>query len=243
MQERQHSSRNFIEGVTSVWVHLGTQNVKMNPKKAGLVNGWQVRKSKVCDEYTISHGSGISYMVFTSGYMLSTCTHVEYIFWQWTFILSFVFHMFFISKLCYSPLAVWIHLMLHFLVHLVFTLMASICDISTKLICYNNPINRKPLHRLRYCWINLFNICCSKYYVVFIHTSVLWKMKKEDRDTNKCQYCIPENLYWSFLNCRITILLCNVQINPMKFKRSTWTYTLPLWHELELAESSKKWDN
>lgn len=70
------------------------------------------------------------------------------------FSLLFVFHMFFISKLCYSPLAVNVshHI---FGMLLVFTLMASICDISTKLICFNNPINRKSLHRLRYCWISL----------------------------------------------------------------------------------------
>lgn len=54
----------------------------MNPKKVGLVTGGQVRKSKVRGEYTISRGSGISYMVFIAEHMLSTCTHVEYSFWQ-----------------------------------------------------------------------------------------------------------------------------------------------------------------
>lgn len=106
MQERQHSCKNCIEGITSVCVYLGTRNAKMNPKKVGLVTGGQVRKSKVRGEYTISYGSGISYMVFIAEHMLSTCTHVEYNFCQRTFILTFVFHMFFISKLCDSPLAV-----------------------------------------------------------------------------------------------------------------------------------------
>lgn len=54
----------------------------MNPRRAGLVSRGQVSKSKVHDEYTISCGSEISYMDFTPGHVLSTCTCVEYIFRQ-----------------------------------------------------------------------------------------------------------------------------------------------------------------
>lgn len=63
----------------------------MNPMKVGLLNRVQVRKSKAHDECTISHGPGISYVVFTSGHMLSTCTNVEYIFLELLFcLLSFI---------------------------------------------------------------------------------------------------------------------------------------------------------
>lgn len=75
---------------------LRSSECKINAKKVGQVNRGQVKKSKVRDEYTISCGSGISYIVFTCGHMLSTCTHLEYIFlvvnFYFAFCLSYVFH-------------------------------------------------------------------------------------------------------------------------------------------------------
>lgn len=68
---------------------------------------------------------------------------------------------------------------------LVVILMTNICDIPGKLIYNNDPINRKTLCRLGYCWTNLLKYVSksSKFYVVFTHTSVLWRMKLKEKDT------------------------------------------------------------
>lgn len=153
----------------------------------------QGSKFKIYNEYMISCGSEMSDMVFTPGHVLSACTCVEYIFMcehllylPYFFINNFTL----LSSSCE-------YISCHsFYILLEVTLMTSVSDISAKSMCYNDPINRKSLHELRYCWINLLKCAFQNFICFFVCTTVLWRIKQEGRDVMLLSDNIPLKRIW-----------------------------------------------